>query len=530
MTTPKNRLLALVLWLPAMRWLPAMLWALLTAPLALATPGQPGTLDASWATLSPLGAGKLISSFGNSNDVSQAIVLQPDGKLIQVGHCNASTNGSVLSVCIARFLTNGTLDPSFNGSGQIKATYSGATEFGPVAAALRSDGKLVVAGRCTPATFSAFCLLRFTSSGALDTTFGNGGFAHGGVFATNGQSASQMTLQADGKIIVIGSCQGASTYDFCIQRFLPDGGADASFNNATGSIIVEMNGNTDFANAVVVQSDGKIVVAGGCSNGGVYLYCAIRFLPGGGVDSSFGQSGKFIATASGGAQALALQADGKMLLGGQCAHTVGPFTKGDFCVLRITAGGVLDPAFGSNGQVLTTVGSYGNSINSIAVQADGRVLLAGRCGNGGNNSAADICLQRLTPEGALDNTFNGNGVVITPMGSGGFYFLYEPRATALLLPDGRIIVGSSCPGGSGDYDFCSARYDGGPFGYRNCSADLDGDGRVLATTDALIMTRVALGVTGSAVTTGINFPPEATRNSWTSIRDYLVTQCGMSLQ
>lgn len=504
----------------------AMFW-LLAASVVLATPGQPGTLDASWATLSPQGAGKLLTSFGNSNDVSQAMVLQPDGKVIQVGHCNASTNGSILSVCIARFLANGTPDTSFNGSGQIKATYNGATEFGPVAAALRSDGKLVVAGRCVPVSASAFCLLRFTGSGALDTGFGNGGFAHGGAFATGGQSASQMTLQPDGKIIVVGSCQGASTYDFCVQRFLPDGGIDTSFNNATGSIIVDMNGNTDFANAVAVQSDGKIVVAGGCSNGGVYLYCAIRFLTNGTVDSGFGQSGKFIATASGGAQALALQADGKMLLGGQCSHTVGQFLKGDFCVLRISAAGALDTTFGSGGQVLTTVGSFGNSIDSIAVQADGRIVLAGRCGNGGNNSAADICLQRLSPEGALDTTFNGTGVVTTPIGSGGFYFLYSPRASVALQADGRILAASSCPGGNGDYDFCSVRYDGGPFGHRACTSDLDGDGRVLATTDALILSRVALGISGNAVVAGINFSPEATRTTWPTIRDYLVNQCGM---
>jgi uncharacterized delta-60 repeat protein len=449
---------------------------------------------------------------------------------VQVGHCNASTNGSVLSVCIARFLPNGTPDSSFNGSGQIKATYSGATEFGPVAAALRSDGKLVVAGRCVPGNAGAFCLLRYTPNGALDSGFGNGGFAHGGVFATGGQSTTNMALQADGKIVVVGSCQGpgtSPTYDFCIQRFLPDGGIDTSFNNsASGSIVVDMNGNTDFANAVVVQSDGKIVVVGGCSNGGVYLYCAIRFLAGGGIDSSFGQSGRFIAAASGGAQAVALQPDGKLLLGGQCSHQVGQFTKGDFCVLRISASGALDASFGSNGQVLTTVGSYGNSISSIAVQADGRILLAGRCGNPGG---ADICVQRLLPEGALDSTFNGSGVVITPIGSGGYYFLYEPRASVALQPDGRIIVGSSCPGGNGDYDFCSVRYDGGPFGHRACTADLDGDGRVLATTDALIVARVALGMTGSAVISGIAFPAEASRTTWSSIRDYLVNQCGMSL-
>lgn len=500
------------------------------AALAIATPGQPGTLDASWATLSLQGAGKLLTSFGSSNDVANALLLQPDGKVIQVGHCNASTNGSVLSVCIARFLPTGALDPGFNTTGQIKATYAAAPEFGPIGAALRSDGKLVVAGGCAPAAVPQFCLLRYTGSGALDSSFGTAGIAFGGAIGAGGVSPYRMALQPDGRIIAVGACQGATTYDFCVQRFTADGAIDTTFNSsATGSLVIDMNANFDYINAAVVQSDGRIVLAGGCGNGGVYLYCALRLLANGSIDTSFGQSGKLLATASGGAQAAAVQPDGKLLLAGQCAHTVGMFLKGDFCILRFNANGSVDSGFGAAGQVLTTVGNYGNMAHSIAVQPDGRIVVAGSCGNGGNNSAADICVQRFTAEGALDPTFNGTGYVVTPIGSGGFYFLYSPKPGVALYPDGRILVGSSCPGGSGDYDFCSVRYDGGPFGYRACSNDLDGDGRVLATTDALMLARIALGMTGSAVTGGISFPPEATRTSWSAVRDYLINQCGMSL-
>ena len=90
------------------------------------------------------------------------------------------------------------------------------------------------------------------------------------------------------------------------------------------------------------------------------------------------------------------------------------------------------------------------------------------------------------------------------------------------------MVAGYCSNGAND-DFCLARFEGGSFDARNCSLDIDGDGRVLATTDMLIGTRVALGITGNAVIGGITFAPNATRNSWPLIRDYLVTQCGMSL-
>ena len=90
-----------------------------------------------------------------------------------------------------------------------------------------------------------------------------------------------------------------------------------------------------------------------------------------------------------------------------------------------------------------------------------------------------------------------------------------------------MVAGYSSNGANDD--FCLARYEGGPFDARNCSLDIDGDGRVLATTDMLIGTRVALGITGNAVIGGITFAPTATRNAWPLIRDFLVTQCGMSL-
>ena len=97
-----------------------------------------------------------------------------------------------------------------------------------------------------------------------------------------------------------------------------------------------------------------------------------------------------------------------------------------------------------------------------------------------------------------------------------------------LQPDGKIVVAGYCSNGTNN-DFCLTRYESGPFDAKNCSLDIDGDGRILATTDMLIGTRVALGITGNAVIGGITFAQNATRNTWPLIRDYLVTQCGMSL-
>ena len=117
----------------------------------------------------------------------------------------------------------------------------------------------------------------------------------------------------------------------------------------------------------------------------------------------------------------------------------------------------------------------------------------------------------------------GDGKLITPISSGDDY-----AYGVALQPDGKIVVAGYCSNGAND-DFCLDSFEGGPFDAKNCSLDIDGDGRVLATTDMLIGTRAALGITGNAVIGGISFAPNATRNTWPLIRDFLVTQCGMSL-
>jgi Domain of unknown function (DUF5122) beta-propeller len=135
----------------------------------------------------------------------------------------------------------------------------------------------------------------------------------------------------------------------------------------------------------------------------------------------------------------------------------------------------------------------------------------------------DFCAARYNANGTLDTTWNSTGTVITPIGTG------NDRASAIALqPDGKVLLAGYCSNGS-DTDFCAARFDGGPFGYQNCKPDLDGDGLNTATVDGLINMRVMLGMTGSAVTNGITFPANVTRNTWPLIREYLVTQCGMSL-
>ena len=127
----------------------------LTTPCAHATTGQPGTLDTAWN-----GSGKVITPIGNGNDVANAMTLQPDGKVLVAGYCYNGTNNDF---CAARYLSNGTLDTTWNGTGKV-ITPIGSGDDNATAMALQPDGKVLVAGSCVGATNADFCAARFLDS------------------------------------------------------------------------------------------------------------------------------------------------------------------------------------------------------------------------------------------------------------------------------------------------------------------------------------------------------------------------------
>jgi uncharacterized delta-60 repeat protein len=375
---------------------------------------------------------------------------------------------------------------------------------------VQPDGKIVVAGSCL-IIIPNFCLARYNANGALDATFGTDGIA--APFMTiYGDYANALTIQPDGKFVVAGYCyHGGISTEFCLARFSTNGELDTTFGSA-GLVFTKLSTYDDIARALVVQPDGKILAAGSCSDS----FCVARYNANGALDATFGSSGTVIAVGgSSEGHALALQHDGRIVVAGEC------YAGGwDFCLARFSANGALDPSFGSSGKVATPMGSNNDYIRAIALQPDGKIVVAGYCWNGTKN---DVCLARYLASGALDASFNSTGKLISPIGAS------DSVATAAALqPDGKIVVAGYCSNGSNN-DFCVARYEGGPFDSRNCSMDIDGDNRVLATTDMLIGARVALGLTGNAVIGGITFASHATRTTWPAIRDYLVSQCGMSI-
>ena len=436
----------------------------------------------------------------------------------------------------------GSLDLSFGGgTGRIANLAIGTGNDAVRALGLQPDGKIVLAGECLDGNYH-ICVARLNDDGTLDTSFdgpdgnGNGKFILR--ISANGGGARTVVLQPDGKIVLAGYCI-EENYHFCIARLNVDGTFDLSFNgpagNGGGRFVLPMTVYGDVAAAVALQPDGKILLTGQCTGSTNQDFCAARLRPDGTLDKSFaGPSGdgggKFLWSVGTGydyATALALQPDGKIVLAGYC----GASTNADFCLTRLSTDGTLDTSFQGpggtgDGKFLLPIGTGNGYATAISLQSDGKIVSAGECLSNGKSY---FCTARLNTDGSLDTSFDGssgsaNGGFLLPIGP------YMDRGTTIAVqPDGKIVVAGECGNGTNN-DFCVARLHGGPFGAKQCSLDIDGDGKVSAGTDMLIGTRVALGMTGSAVLSGIVFAPHATRTTWPDIRTYLVSQCGMVIR
>ncbi len=416
----------------------AVLW-LVVASLAAALPGAP---DATFGS----GFGTVITPIGGGTDVAYSVALQSDGMIVVAGTCS---NGVDYDFCLARYLANGALDTNFNGTGKV-ITAIGNGNDGAYSVALQPDGKIVVAGSCLNGSTYDFCLARYVASGALDLSFNGTGKVITAI-GSGTDAAYSVALQPDGNIVVAGRCFGGTGIDFCLARYLANGVLDASFGS-NGTVITAIGSGDDVARGLALQPDGKLVVAGYCANGTTYDFCLARYLASGTLDVSFNGFGTVITPIGTGddyAISLALQPDGKIIVAGVCSNGA----NSDFCLARYLANGTLDTSFGSTAKVITPIGSGNDYGYSVVLQPDGKIVVAGYCSNGAN---IDFCLARYLANGTLDTSFGSTGKVITAIGSGN-----DVANSAALQPDGKIVVAGYCSNGSND-DFCLARYDGGP--------------------------------------------------------------------
>ena len=308
------------------------------------------------------------------------------------------------------FAQAGSFDTTFDTDG--KTTYCfafGVTNIG-IDGGIQSSGKIITYNNSAAAVTAR--LIRWNTNGSLDTSFGINGFVN---FTStspfyNNQTyyTYSMVIQPDDKIIIMGTQQG-NLYSnaYWVVRLLPDGALDTSFNG-TGYLDLLFGSQQDRGTCIALQPDGKILVGGTSGNTAQYFTMA-RLNTNGSLDTTFGTAGKVQTPFAGDesfAQSIAVQTDAKILLGGYTVNI--PHAK-DFALIRYNANGSIDTGFGTNGKVVTTISDNSDLITSLIAQPDGKII-AGGFSSSENNPW--MCMVRYLANGAVDTTFGVNGIVI----------------------------------------------------------------------------------------------------------------------
>jgi uncharacterized delta-60 repeat protein len=339
-----------------------------------------------------------------------AVAIQPDGKVVTAGQrYNGGTDP--WSYAVSRYNTDGSLDTTFGGNGTVYTNVSGQADE-PHAVVIQPDGKIVVGGTGGNGPNFYWDLARYNTDGSLDTTFGTGGKV---VTLPSGSTSSDMwdlTLQPDGKIVVAGDATVGSNGDMIVARYNTNGTLDTNFGS--GGIALSnpapTYGNAAFS--VLVQPDGKIVLAGE-SKGGNYNseFVVSRFTSGGVPDTTFGGTGTVQTDLPGSyeqGQDAVLQPDGKIVVVGYVSP-VGLFPPVDnFALVRYNTDGSLDPSFGSGG---ITISDFGGSdaAQRVALQPDGRIEVVGY-GTGTPWSTERTIVAWYTPNGTLGSYTTSSNV------------------------------------------------------------------------------------------------------------------------
>ncbi len=336
------------------------------------------------------------------------------------------------------------LDTSFNHTGQLLSTISGHAK----SCIAQPDGKIIIGGYGNYNQVNRYKITRVQNDGSTDSSFGSNGLVIDSFFHTEHDEILSMLLQPDGKIIAVGRSDSFTTFSISVARYLPNGLLDSSF--ATNGHLLLPQTTYGSALAAALQPDGKIIIAG--NNNGFGL---LRLTSNGTIDNSFGTNGyvsMFIGTANyGGGQAVAVQADGKILIGGSSYHNTFYWAA----VGRFNTDGSVDNSFGTNGIAEYSIRGYYDEINCITLQPDGKIICSGNStinSSGGNPATTAFMILRLDTNGQMDNTFNSTGQLIKSIGN-----RTDKCYQSILQNDGKIIVGGYSTNANINIDFAVCR-------------------------------------------------------------------------
>jgi len=248
----------------------------------------------------------------------------------------------------------------------------------------------VAAGRSYNGRKYVFALARYNADGSLDTTFGPGGIVTTAV-GSGDDVAYALGIQTDGRIVAAGYSYQGGNMDFALVRYNANGSLDATFGPG-GIVTTAIGSDNDYARAISIQPDGRIVAAGSSYQGGNEDFALVRYKANGSLDGTFGTGGIATTAVESGAyaSALGIQSDGRIVAAGYSYNGMHPH----FALVRYDANGSPDTTFGAGGIVTTMIGSGDNYALALGIQTDGRIVAAGNSYNGSNY---DFTLVRYWP-------------------------------------------------------------------------------------------------------------------------------------
>ncbi|MBL4753367.1 MAG: T9SS type A sorting domain-containing protein [Flavobacteriales bacterium] len=380
-----------------------------------------GSLDLSFDA-----DGMVLTDLGANDERAHAIAIQTDGKIVVAGY---TCVGMACDWVILRYNSDGSLDTGFNTNGKVIIDFAGGIDVA-WGVAIQSDDKIVVSG----VSAGYFAVARLNTDGSLDTSFDTDGLATGAIGTGKG-----LAIQSDGKIVVVGRAMGASNQDFAAVRFNTDGSLDTLFDG-DGKVTTEIGSAVDYAEVVVIQSDGKIVISGYYNIGSFDSdFAVVRYNSDGSLDSTFDADGIVTTDISVNfayCSGAAVQADGKIVI-------TGYYNDGtiNIPIVRYNSNGSLDTTFDTDGIKILAYPYYGSD---VAIQSDGKIVIIAQ----GTSNSLEFVLFRCNSDGSLDTTFDTDGVVVTDFtGSIG-----RPLGIAI-QSDAKIVVV-----GTANNDIALARY------------------------------------------------------------------------
>ena len=400
---------------------------------------QSGTLDPSFN-----GTGLTLGNYTSGNNSADAMVIQPDGKIVVSGATGISSS---INTGVSRYNTDGTIDTTFGTNGKVSFSSGTGTKSYIYDMALQTDGKIVMAGYRWDGSQGDFLMARVNANGTLDNTFGVNGVA---VFDdANSEVAESFAINADGSFIVSGYVND----NYTLLKVKNNGTIDTAFGT-NGWVTTPFKGLSASSKSTSINAAGRIIVGGMGVGSGQSEFVMAAYNPDGTLDNTFGQAGRInfhIGYDNDfGLKVLQLE-NGKIVFGGHSYVGSTPL-RYELAVVRLNANGSFDNSFGENGIFKSRFFIDGRSyLSDMVVQADGKLLVTGPANV---NNEENYGLLRITENGQLDTTFGVDRQVIQKIDN-----TYAISKNIALQTDGKIVVsGDATPFGGGKTQFFIARY------------------------------------------------------------------------